>query len=191
MNAAILYNNAIITQTSFAIAPSLAIIQIMQKLLLLFSSFLALAMPAFANTPKAAFAQLNACVKAGKTSECRDKVTASSVDLYDRFASYGLTQCLPHDVAYVSNMPSGEYQVIRASTNALGGQRYMRFYFTEEEGQWKLDVPQSLRVSMGENWEKQVGAAEQLYLVLKSQMGDQLGCGAVQTLVQKQSKPAS
>ncbi len=151
--------------------------------------FVPLAVPAFANTPKEAFNALNACARTGKSGECREEVTASSAGLYDRFASYGLTKCLPKDVSFVSQSKSGAYSVVRASTEALGGQkRYMRFYFVQEEGRWKLDVPESLRVSMGENWESQVNAAEQVYLALNSQFGGQMGCQAVQGVVGRQAQ---
>jgi hypothetical protein len=58
----------------------------------------------------------------------------------------------------------------------------MRLAFKPDGDDWKLDVPESLRIGMGENWQKQVDTTEQIYLVLRAQFGGELNCQAVQAL---------
>ena len=134
-------------------------------------------------TARDSFEQLSTCVKNEDKQGCKDLFTASSASLYRRFMSYGLMNCLPKDAQYVSEKKIDSHVMIRASVTDNSKQRFMRLFFVEEEGQWKLDVPQSLQTSMGKNWEKQIGAAEQLYLLMKTQFGGQLDCKMIQNLV--------
>jgi len=142
-------------------------------------------LPALADdlSPRQSFDRLNYCIQNHSLPECRMHVTASSVEIYDRFASYDLARCLPKSAAYVSAKTTGDRSLIRASTGEPDNKRYMRLVFSEEEGQWKFDLPESLRIGMGENWHKQLNASEQIYLMMKSQFGGRLNCDALQSLV--------
>lgn len=131
--------------------------------------------------PKQAFDALNQCVKASDAATCRTLITASSAPLYDRFISYGLLHCLPKEVAYISEEPAGNYTIIRAATD----KKTLRLSFVEEAGLWKLDIPNTLQAGIGANWQKQVNMTEQLYLLMRQQMGGQLDCGMVRGLAQK------
>ena len=73
--------------------------------------------------------------------------------------------------------------MIRASVTDLGKKRYMRLFFVEEEGTWKLDVPESLRTAMGKDWQKQVEITENIYLLMRSQFGAKLDCNTIRSLV--------
>ncbi|MEQ1704643.1 MAG: hypothetical protein ABL867_01560 [Rickettsiales bacterium] len=132
---------------------------------------------------KDSFDSINNCVKKEDTAGCKDLFTASSFSLYDRFASYGLMNCLPKDSAYVSHKEDGSHVMIRASATDLGKQRFLRLFFVKEEGKWKLDVPYSLSRSMGKNWEKQIEMVEQIYLLMKQQFGSKLDCNIIRNLV--------
>lgn len=155
----------------------------------LFFSSLALcfaATPVCAESAKDSFTRLKSCVSTNQPGACREQITASSVEMFDRFASYGLLSCLPSDATYVSQAKTGEYTVVRASTKQLGQKpKNLRLVFAKEENDWKLDIPESLHGALGEKWEQQVTLTEQLYLALKAQLGEQMGCGAVRKLVQK------
>ena len=52
----------------------------------------------------------------------------------------------------------------------------------QEQGQWKLDLPETLRRGIGPQWQDRLSAVEQLYLLLKSQLGDKLNCEAIRGL---------
>lgn len=136
-----------------------------------------------ASTPKAAFARLNACVKSEDPAPCRDDVTASSVELYDRFAEYDLLPCLPKNIAYVSELKNGNRTIVRGSTEWQGKPRIMRFHFAKEENQWKLDLPATLQAGLGQNWKQRVDSTEQLFLGIRHQLGSQFSCQAIVPLV--------
>jgi hypothetical protein len=157
------------------------------KIILFLSLFLLVGANAFATESgaKKSFDKINNCVQKEDKQGCKDLFTASSASLYNRFMSYGLMGCLPKDAQYVSQKEVGSHVMIRASATDLGKQRFMRLFFVEEEGQWKMDVPESLRTSMGKNWEKQIELTEQIYLLMKSQLGAQLDCKTIRNLVKK------
>ena len=153
-------------------------------LLASFLLFLSSAVCAFAeSSAKASFEAINACVKKDDTVACKDYFTANSMSLYTRFMSYGLMECLPKNAEYYSEEPKDKNILLRAAVTQNDKQRYMRLIFSEEEGKWKIDVPESLRISMGKNWGNQVNMTEQVYLLMKKRMGDQLNCSMILGLV--------
>lgn len=139
----------------------------------------------FAAEPSArnSFEQINNCTRREDAQSCRDLFTASSISLYDRFMSYGLVNCLPKDAQYDSQQNLGKTVLIRASVTDLGKKRYMRMFFVEEEGQWKLDVPESLHTAMGKDWKKQIEITENIYLLMRKQFGEKLDCNTIRSLV--------
>jgi hypothetical protein len=134
---------------------------------------------------KSSFTQLAACLKANR-ADCGDYITASSFDIYRRFTSYGLLKCLPHDTAYVSQIPAGSHTIDRAKTD----HHILRLLFAQEEGAWKLDIPETLQSGLGNNWEKQVHASEQVYLLMRQQMGDRFQCDIFSNLLQQETPGA-
>ena len=132
--------------------------------------------------PEESFARINQCAQKEDTVGCRELITASSVDVYDRFVSYGLMKCLPKNVTYFSQENKGNQVIIRASVTTGENKRFMRLVFVEEEGQWKLDVPESLHIGLGDKWEQQLNLTEQIYVVMQQQMGGQLNCSIIQNL---------
>lgn len=151
-------------------------------LLLLLSS------PALADSPRDAVQRLSACVSGNDAAACREEVTASSVSLYDRFAKYRLMHCLPQPVRYESQKTSGAHRIVRASAPTGESRRFFRLWMVEEEGGWKLDIPASLKASLGENWQKTVDGTEALYLLMKKQLGDKLGCAMIQGMAEDKVK---
>jgi hypothetical protein len=156
----------------------------MRNIILLFLSlFLLISTAAWAeNNAKSSFEQISNCVQKGYVDDCHGLLTASSEPLYTRFVNYDLVSCLPKDIGYISQKKSGNHVIIRSSVSVGDNTRYTRLAFVEEEGQWKLDVPESLRIGMGEDWQRQIDATEQIYLMLRKQMGNQLNCGMIENL---------
>jgi hypothetical protein len=152
-------------------------------LLLLF-----LAAPAIADAPKDALSRLNRCIAANDSAACREEVTANSIALYDRFAQHRLMHCLPHDVEAVSQRNAGPFRVVRVSATVGQEKRYLRLWMAEEEGAWKLDIPASLTSGLGENWENTVNGTEALYVLMKRQLGDKLGCAVIQGMAEDQAR---
>jgi hypothetical protein len=134
-------------------------------------------------TAQDTFKQLHQCIKSEKLYQCREDITADSVTLYDRFDSYGLVNCLPDDITFVSEKRSKEQAIVRAKTTINKEMRFLRLVFSDEEGRWKFDIPSSLKQAIGDDWENKVKVTEQLYLVLRKQFGNKLDCASVRALV--------
>lgn len=146
------------------------------RILFLLAAIL-LASPSYAAGARDAFELINNCAKNKYATPCRVILTPESLTLFDHFNSYGLAKCLPGDVKFVSATPAPPYSIIRASTSITGQPRTMRLAFIQNNGgEWKLDVPESLRIGMGQNWKQQVDAMDQLYSYLHKQLKGGLGC---------------
>ncbi|NBX04058.1 MAG: hypothetical protein EBR02_08400 [Alphaproteobacteria bacterium] len=106
-------------------------------------------------------------------------LTPNSHALFDRVAGYDVLGCLPKKTEYISEQQAGSYTLVRAKTQLGNTPRFLKLAFTGG----KLDIPYSLRMALGESWEKQVNATEQIYLMLRAQFGGKLNCNTVQGLV--------
>lgn len=144
-----------------------------------------LPVPALSLEPTAhdTFKLLHKCIKSETLHQCREDITADSVALYDRFDGYGLVNCLPEDITFVSEKRSKEQAIVRAKTTINKEMRFLRLVFSDEEGRWKFDIPSSLKQAVGNDWENKVKITEQLYLALRKQFGNKLDCKSVQALV--------
>ena len=151
------------------------------RLFLLLALFFVPSM-AHAQGAKESFIQLNSCLTSGAPAHCRSMLTKNSLELYDRISSYDVMSCLPKTTEYVAEQPLGAYSMVQASTKLGDTTRYLKMAFIKEQGKWKLDIPYSLRVAMGENWEKQLKMTEQIYLILRAQLQGKLDCKTVQNL---------
>lgn len=143
------------------------------------------AVPAQAEShAKSIFNHLNHCASAHAIDDCRQYVTSSSTALFDRFNGYGLANCLPEDVRFLSEISSGPYTIIRARMAITGKTRFLRLLFSEEKGQWKLDIPASLQHAMGDRWQHNLALTEALYVALRQQMGGKLDCKSARAMIQ-------
>lgn len=131
---------------------------------------------------KTAVNEVAVCVHDRNAQACRNTITASSLGLFNRFVSYDLMDCLPQSAAYLSQKAEGTAMQVRATITTNDKKTIVRLIFQQEEDQWKLDIPETLRRGMGDNWEGQLNATEQVYLMLRSQMGDKLNCTMIRNL---------
>lgn len=154
----------------------------MKRLLALLLALLPLA--AQAQSPQQGFDALAQAIREDKPDAGKAHVTADSAPLYDRFVSYGLFPCLPKDAAFISEQSAGGSSVVRASLTAPSGAKQIaNLTFSKEGEQWKFNLPASLQRGLGERWDTKVHNAEQLYLLLRQQLGDKLTCAAIQDIV--------
>lgn len=144
-----------------------------------------------ATDARQSFLDVRQCVKDENVAQCRTLLTRNSLELYNRFTSYGIMGCLPKDAAYFSQKTSGSDVIIRASVTSAGQKRYMNLVFSRESGAWKLNVPASLQKGLGPQWEQNVAMVEKIYLLLHEQMGASLNCAAIQNLGNQASSQAS
>ena len=116
---------------------------------------------------------------------CRALLTPDSYSFYDRFAGYGLMPCLPTNLTMESQKQSGTHTILTASMPAGGGKKYLiRLSYDPASPQLLLDIPDSLRRALGERWENKMKLAEQLYLLMKQNLGDKLTCDQLEPLLQ-------
>jgi hypothetical protein len=161
----------------------------MQPRFLLLLPFLLLPLSAPAATPGSqGFANVHACVMQNDPGYCHTILTPNSYDLFDRFVSYKLMPCLPTDFAYISEEHGAARTMVKTSMQAGGGQQYiLRLVFADTTAGEKLDIPASLERGFGEKWQDKIQLAEQLYLLMRQNMGDKLTCDMLNDLIKPQA----
>ncbi len=75
--------------------------------------------------------------------------------------------------------------MLHAGVTFNGADKDIRLIFDREDGKWKLDAPESLHLAMGDNWEKKVDQAEQVYVLMLMQFGPQFNCASMLDLANK------
>ena len=136
-------------------------------------------------TARASFDALAAAVKANDAAKARAYLTQDSQSLYDRFVSYKLLACVPKDTVFVSEQPQGSYRLLKGSlTDLANKKRTARLLFSKENGEWKLNLPLTLRNGLGKNWQNQVHLSEQLFLIIRKQTGGTFNCNDIRELAQ-------
>jgi len=129
--------------------------------------------------------EVHHCIMENDPAYCHSILTPDSLSYFDRFTSYKLMPCLPTDFTYVSEEPAGDNIMARVSMPEGPGKAYVaRLVFVNSpDGNPKLSLPLSFRRGLGENWENNLQLSEQLYLMMKQNMGDKLTCDMLNDLV--------
>jgi hypothetical protein len=117
------------------------------------------------------------CIMHNDPGFCRAHMTPSSYDLFDRFASYKLMPCLPTDFSYVMEKPGDGFTEVRASfpESANKVDLFWVVFATTPQGPL-IDLPQTFRKGFGPKWQNRIMMAEQVYLMMRENMGDNLTC---------------
>lgn len=107
-------------------------------------------------------------------------MTPSSVSLFNRFVSHNLMPCLPTNLTVESEKKASGRTILTVSMPSSSNSRYVvRLVYAAS----KLDLPATLRYGFGEAWENKINLTEQLFLMMKQNMGDKLSCDAIASLV--------
>lgn len=140
---------------------------------------------ALAADAQQSFQALRDAIELNNAADAGMQLSQASQPLYKRFVSYNLLPCLPKDTEYYSQQTLGNQMLIKALFTApTGGRKLANLIFIQESGAWKFDLPQTLHRGLGKNWESHVNLTEQLYLMLRQQVGpDKLSCGMVNELI--------
>lgn len=158
----------------------------MKNLLLLLLFLLPLPTLA-ADTAKESYEGMIRAADNNETTAVRGYILPSGLELYDRFTGYNLLPCLPKDSQYVSETSAGPWRVVRAGMTDISGKwRVAKLYFAKDGGRWKWDVNETLHHGLGEKWQKQINVMEQLYLLMRAQMGGHVTCAMVKQLAKTQ-----
>lgn len=161
-------------------------IRIMKKLfftLLLFFPF-----TAQAQTAQGTVEEMHNCLKR-EASACGSYFTESSQELYQKALARNGARCLPEEITYASEkeffiagMPKGSHRLVRIRFVAGEEVHYSNLVVTREQQSWKLNLPQSLRRSLGENWQRYVNASEAALLLAETQLKQPVPCEMIRSL---------
>jgi hypothetical protein len=146
---------------------------------------LLLPLGALAQTPgKTGFESVRHCVMENDVGYCHSIITPTSVPLFDRFVSYKLMPCLPTDFSYVNEEAANDHTTVKVTMPAGGNINYvLRLIFLNSPSGPKLDIPASLERGLGTKWQDKIQLSEQLYLIMRQNMGDKLTCDMLNGLV--------
>lgn len=152
-----------------------------KKILPFLLSVLLAPLPALAGG-KEDFSALKQCVMSGDAEFCRQTLTPASHDLLEKFLSYKLMPCLPTDFTYHGEQRTGDWTIVKATQPTTGDRvNVLRLAFTKD----KLDLPESLRIGLGENWQNKLNMAEQLFLLIRANAGGNFRCDQLTNVVRK------
>jgi hypothetical protein len=140
---------------------------------------------ASADTPgQAGFKAVRTCVMQNDANYCRSILTPDSLPFFERFNSYKLMPCLPTDFVYSGENAENGHITVKAVSPPVNGNIYtIRLVFQETPQGPKLDLPASFARGLGQNWQDKVNMGEQLYLLMRQNMGDKLTCDQLDGLI--------
>jgi hypothetical protein len=146
-----------------------------------------LSSPAHAATPgKEGFALLKRCIMENDANFCRRILTPNSYEMFDRFASYRLMPCLPTDFDYETEATKDAQTIVKADMPAGNNLHYvLRMIFSNTPQGPRLNIPASLYMGLGPKWETKIQLSEQIYLMMRQNMGDNLTCDMLNGLISK------
>lgn len=133
----------------------------------------------------------NAVRKADKAS-IRAYVTSNSLPTVERLLGYKLEGCLPKKLEYTKERYEEGYVYVTVSTPyAEDRDLTSELAFKRVGGSWKLDVPESFRNGLGNDWASTLNQAEMLYEAMQTQLGGVLRCDAIQNMLQNDVSSSS
>jgi hypothetical protein len=128
------------------------------------------------------FLSVKQCVMQNNPAYCRTIMTPNSYELFDRFVSYKLMPCLPTDFNYAGEQRKGNVTIVKATMPASNKTHYIfSMVFVDN----KVDIPESFHVGLGENWQNKIQLADQLYQMMRQNLGDKLTCDQLNDLIKK------
>jgi len=140
---------------------------------------------AYAETPGLqGFKAIKQCIMQNDTGLCHASMTQSSYEIFDKFTAYKLMPCLPTDFKYESEHKSGTKTIVKAEMPQDNANKYIfHMVFVKQDEEVKLDLPETLRVGLGDNWQDKLNMSEQLFLMMRQNMQDELTCDVLINLV--------
>lgn len=132
-------------------------------------------------------AKIKQCIMQNNTAFCHSVLTPSSYQLFDKFAGYQLLPCLPTDFEYTSEQKAAAGEtIVKASLPRDAQHNYaFKMVFVGSHGAAKLDLPETLQIGLGPDWQKKMNMSEQLFLMLsQSTKNKQLTCQVLQDMAE-------
>lgn len=114
-----------------------------------------------------------------------DLLSKRSLPMARRYITYDLAGCMPSGVRYAGSRKSGNFTVVRIGRDRGDGVlETTELAFVKENG-WKIDLPETFKNGLGEEWEERSRLIEAGYLLMKAQFGAQAGCGNLNEMLRK------
>ncbi len=99
-------------------------------------------------------------------------LTSRSYDLYDRIYKHKLTFLIPSDVEATRNEVKDGFNYVQFIDPSSKSQQNIIMAFQNDASIEKLDLPETLRIGLGENWEASLDMIEQSYLFARQFYGE-------------------
>lgn len=124
-------------------------------------------------------------------AQAQPYVTERSMPLMDRLWKQGVPLFFPEKASLKKKKEQGGYRYLWVSPadNPKAGSLILAF--TDEDGQAKLDLPETFRNGLGEDWPKQLDMLEQGYIMAKAQMGEEAALKLIQGMMRGYQNPAA
>ena len=120
-------------------------------------------------------------------STAKQYVSTNSEQLFDRYSQYDLGDMTPSYGRLISQSQNSNYRYLKVAAPTNPGQpvRATNVAFITENNNPKIDLPETLRLGFGPNWEQRINMIEQSYIFTKQQFGEEQSRQVLNTLVQK------
>lgn len=133
-------------------------------------------------------ARLMAATRSQGYAQARAEVTERSGPLFDRLWKQGVPLFFPENAKLKKEKAEGAFRYLWVSPAETPKAGALILAFTDEEGKARLDLPETFRHGLGEDWPKKLDALEQGYLMAKAQMGDEAALKLLQGLLRSYSR---
>lgn len=111
-------------------------------------------------------------------------ISAASHDLFDRYTKYDLGDMTPGYSKTVSQSKSGNFRYLKVQTTATPP-KVTNVAFVNESGESKIDLPETARLGLGQNWQQKIDLIEQSYVSSRQYFGEAQSRQLLRTMVSK------
>ena len=110
----------------------------------------------------------------------------ASQDLFKKYTAFDLGDLTPGNLSVVSQSSNNNFRYVKiAGTDSRGKRAMINVAMITENGNAKIDLPESMRLGFGDNWQQRVDFIEQSYLLAKQNLGEQQANQLLHSLIKK------
>lgn len=119
-------------------------------------------------------------------AQAQTEVTERSRPLLDRLWKQGVPLFFPQNITLKKEKAAGDFRYLWVSPKENPKAGSLILAYTNEGGKAKLDLPETFRNGLGENWPKTLDMLEQGYMMAKAQVGDEAALQMLQNMMRGQ-----
>ena len=119
--------------------------------------------------------------------QARQYISSDSNELFDRYVKYDLGAQTPNNIVFLREDINGQFHYLRVTNNKTvnGKLQATKVALVSENGMDKIDLPETLRLDFGPNWQQRVNMIEQSYNFARLNLGDQQAAQLINTMLMK------